>query len=235
LLCLVCSYRKVIFGEGAKSTHALDSTSQVTVDSAENFWYCEENSMKICAEGAVANLLFHMHLREDAEEFRKIATMPCGELLNAMAVDKPPKNVQDRRQGLDPFEKCIWILEKKFNCRRFGYLNTDHFKTSASVVEKLKQVHLPVLMSVVGKHSMYNHVVVIWRDMIIDFESRHVPTLCVRNVEQICGPKNPFLKISRGCMILPSRKMKYSVGDRSDWGEAVLRDRSYKFWFKKGK
>jgi hypothetical protein len=75
-------------------------------------------------------------------------------------------------------EKCIWILEKKFNCRRFGYLNTDHFKTPASVVEKLKQVRLPVLISVAGKNSMYNHVVIIWRDMIIDYESRHVSSLC---------------------------------------------------------
>jgi hypothetical protein len=215
--------------------HALESTSQVTVNSAKNFWYCEENATKHCVEGAVANLLFHMNLREDAEEFRKLSTMPGRELLNAMAADKPPKNVQDHRQGLNPVETCIWILEKKFNCRRFGYLNTDHFKTAASTVEKLKQICLPVLISVVGKHSMYNHVVIIWRDMIIDYESRHVSSLCVQNVEQICGPKNAFLKIARGIVILPSRKMKFSVGDRSDWGEGAIRDRSCKNWFKKSK
>jgi hypothetical protein len=94
-LCLVHSYRKVIFGEGAKSLHALESTSQVTVNSAKNFWYCEENSTKLHAEGAVANLLFHMNLQEDAEEFHKLSTMSGGELLNAMAANKPPKNVQD--------------------------------------------------------------------------------------------------------------------------------------------
>ncbi len=93
-LCLVHSYRKVIFGEGAKSLHALESTSQVTVNSAE-FWYCEENTTKHCAEGAVANLLFHMNLQEDADEFRRLSTMSGRELLNAMAADKPPKNVQD--------------------------------------------------------------------------------------------------------------------------------------------
>jgi hypothetical protein len=127
-------------------------------------------------------------------------------------------------------EKCIWILEKKFNCQSFGYLNTDHFKTAESVVEKLKQVRLPVLILVVGKHSMYNHVVVILRDMIIDYELRYVSSLCVRNVEQICGPKNAFLKIARGCVILPSRKMKFSVGDRIDWGE---HDRSCKYGSKR--
>jgi hypothetical protein len=98
--------------------------------------------MKLCAEGAIANMLFHMNLRDDAGEFHNLSTMSAGEILKAMSADKPPKNVQDHRHGLDPGEKCIWILEKKFNCRRFGYLNTDHFKTSAAVVEKLKQIRL---------------------------------------------------------------------------------------------
>jgi hypothetical protein len=64
-LCSVRSYRNIIFGEGAKTSHANVSTSQASTsgDLIKNFWYCEENEMKICAEGAVANMLYHMNLK----------------------------------------------------------------------------------------------------------------------------------------------------------------------------
>jgi len=83
---------------------------------------------------------------------------------------------------------------------------------------------LPVILSVVGKNSLFNHVVVVWRDYVIDFEEQAKYLLSISNVANICGPKNQFLKVSRGHVMLPSRNMKSAVGDHSDWGEKHLKE-----------
>ncbi len=90
------------------------------------------------------------------------------------------------------------------------------------VVENLAKIQLPVILLIVGKEAYYNHVVVVWRKEIIDFESREKYPLSVANVKNICGSSNPFLRVSRGYVILPSKKMKHAVGDKSDWGETDL-------------
>jgi hypothetical protein len=51
------------------------------------------------------------------------------------------------------------------------------------------------------------------------FNSVNSYSATVENVNQICGPNNPFHKLSRGYIILPSKKMKQGVGDYSNWGE----------------
>lgn len=86
-------------------------------------------------------------------------------------------------------------------------------------MDAIRVIKLPMILSVVGKHTYYNHVVVAWRENIIDFEEQFTYSATVENVNQICGPNNPFHKLSRGYIILPSKKMKQGVGDYSDWGE----------------
>ena len=170
------------------------------------------------------NMLFHMNLIESAVEFRRIASLPPKLLLEAMGVSAFPKKLRDIRHGIDPIEKCVWILERKYNCRRFGYLNPMQFITAAKLVENLRQVQLPIILSVVGKNSIFNHVVIVWRGDVIDFEEKAKYPLSIVNVDRICGPKNQFVKISRGYVILPSRMMKSAVGDSSDWGEKHLKE-----------
>ena len=136
-LCSVRNYHKVVFGEGAKSSHQDIPASLSGSDIMKgNLWYCEKNYSKLCAEGAVANMLFHMNLREDAMEFCRLATITSiDELLAAMNASSIPKKVIDIRHIIDPIEKCIWILEKKFNCRRLGRLNCQQFTSSEQIVD----------------------------------------------------------------------------------------------------
>ena len=224
-LCAVRSYMKLIFGEGAKSSKDELQFGHESDGMKKNFWYSENNSEKLCAEGSVANLLFHMNLQNDAVEFRQISSITTiNELKVAMGVDAIPKRMLNNRHHIDPIEKCIWILEKRFNCRRYGWmLNTSHFRTANQVVNYLSPIMVPVILSVSGKNSLFNHVVVVWRNKIIDFESQYTYQLTVANVDRICGPKNSFSKINRGYMILPSRQMKISMCDLSDWGESIMR------------
>jgi hypothetical protein len=190
-----------VFGEGANHLANL-LLPQVTTPMI--ILGRSENHLKICTEGAVVNMLYHMNLKDDAVKFRHMAILPpLQSLLEEMGVTAFPKNIWDKRHCLDPLlEKCMWILEKKFNCCRFGYLNTVQCNTAAMLVEYLHQIQLPVILSDIGRNSLFNHVVVVWRDYVIDFEERAKYLLTISNVANICGLKSQFLKVACGYVML---------------------------------
>lgn len=211
-------------GEGAKSSKEIPSeVHQACLNG--NFWHSADNNAKLCTEGAVANMLFHMNLPDEAELFRTLVIKTDAEILLSLGLNHVPKRVHDPKKGMDPMEKCLWILETKFKCRRLTYLNPEQFKTASSVVSNLSKIDLPILISIMGRESVYRHVVVVFRGRIIDFETIAPYPLTVSNVECICGPKNPFKKLSRGYVICPSRTMKKSMQDTSDWGENTVRSK----------
>ncbi len=77
-------------------------------------------------------------------------------------------------------------------------------------------------MLVVGQYSSYNHVVVVWKKMIIDIEHEYPFALTVDSVDSLVGSNNPFHKLVRGIGNLPSRAMKKMNRDYSDWGEEKM-------------
>jgi hypothetical protein len=216
----VRNYRKVVFGEGAKTSQAHESQPQETTATGRpNEWFCTDNHSKLCSEGSVCNLLYHMNLSDHANIFRGIAiNCTIDGLKKAMALEVLPKRILLGHE-IDPFEKCIWILETRFNCRRMRPVNLSRLTSSTAVVHFLQQLQLPVLLSVVGHGTFYNHVVVAWRNEIIDFETSHTYAVTVKSIENICGVRNPFVRICRACVICPSKAMKRAVGDLTDWGE----------------
>jgi hypothetical protein len=215
-LCFLRNYRRLVFGEGAKTSR----NDRQPSSGRENPWWSKDNHGKLCTEGSVFNMLCHMNLREDAIRFRQFAVLnTVTELKLALNIPAIPKRMLDSRNGVNPIEKSMRILERYFNCRRLGYLNTEKIVSAQSLVDAVRVIKLPMILSVVGKHTYYNHVVVAWREDIIDFEEQFTYSATVENVNQICGPNNPFHKLSHGYIILPSKKMKQGVGDYSDWGE----------------
>jgi len=67
-LCSVRSYRQVVLGEGSKTSRS-QSVDENSTTVHENYWYCIENHGKLCTEGAVGNMFFHMNTKDEAEEF----------------------------------------------------------------------------------------------------------------------------------------------------------------------
>ena len=117
----------------------------------------------------------------------------------------------------------MWILSQCFNRRRSFFLKPEHFKTTQMfLVTNLSKISFPVIVSVVGQHSSYNHVVVVWKKMIIDIEHEYPFALTVDSVDSLAGRNNPFHKLVRGIGILPSRAMKKLNSDYSDWGEEKM-------------
>ncbi len=78
----------------------------------------------------------------------------------------------------------------------------------------------PIVISVDSRQATYNHVVVVWQNKVIDFESRHTLPLSEESLGQVCGIHTSFCNISRGYGLFPSkviRKMDEN-SDISDWG-----------------
>ncbi len=84
----------------------------------------------------------------------------------------------------------------------------------------LRIVKFPLIISVMGTHACYHHVVVIWRGMIIDYESKYTFQLTNDSLRQICGVNATFVGISCGYGIFPLNHIRNSMDNISieDWG-----------------
>ncbi len=77
-----------------------------------------------------------------------------------------------------------------------------------------------MLISVESKFATYHHVVVVWRQMVIDYESMYKYPLTEDTLRQICGVNTTFQQISCGYGILPSTICKKIEAYQyiQDWG-----------------
>ena len=133
-----------------------------------------------------------------------------------------PQIVLSKTGQINVVEKCMWILIQCFNCRRSLFLKPQHFRTTPMLVTNLSKIRFPVIVLVVGQYSSYNHVIVVWRKMIIDIEHEYPFKLTVDNIDGLAGKNNPYHKFVQGFGILLSRAMKTKRRDYSDWGEGKM-------------
>ncbi len=70
-----------------------------------------------------------------------------------------------------------------------------------------------------GTNACYHHVVVIWRGVIIDYESKYTLPLTNDSLRQICGVNTTFVGISCGYGIFPPNHIRNSMDNISieDW------------------
>jgi hypothetical protein len=87
-----------------------------------------------------------------------------------------------------------------------------------------------------GTHACYHHVVVIWRGVIIDYESKYTFPLTNDSLSQICGVNTTFAGISCGYGIFSLNHIRNSMDNISieDWGinEYNLKGSSIRKYFK---
>jgi hypothetical protein len=55
-----------------------------------------------------------------------------------------------------------------------------------------------MLISVESKFATYHHAVVVWRDMVIDYESMYTYPLTENTLRQICGINTTFNELAMG-------------------------------------
>ena len=89
-----------------------------------------------------------------------------------------------------------------------------------TAIKILTEIEFPLIISVMGTHACYHHVVVVWRGMVIDYESEYTFSLTNDSLRQICGVNTSFAGISCGYGIFPPKYIKNSMENSSieDWG-----------------
>jgi hypothetical protein len=158
-------------------------------------FYSEDNLSKLCAEGAFRNLMNMLHCSKDKlETFLEMATMSVEEtqfaLKELLNEKKVPKGVMKGNLDVDSIE----ILQKKFNFATTSKLKLSCFQCVKHSLKALLEIKFPVVISVQAQRASYNHVVVIWRKMVIDYESKYMYPLTEDSLRQVCGFTTTFQK-----------------------------------------
>jgi hypothetical protein len=77
----------------------------------QNMFYSDDNLSKLCAKGAIQNLLHILHfLQEDMNICWELATSDLFALIESLNESFVPKAVQSPSLEIDSIQKCLWIL-----------------------------------------------------------------------------------------------------------------------------
>jgi hypothetical protein len=173
----------------------------------KNMFHSKDNLSKLCAEGAIRNLMQMLHhSTKDITTFWELATTSLPSLRSSLN-ERIPGSVITSENVIDSIEKCLWILRQKFDFRTTKRLKVSCFNSLKLALNALLTIKFPMVISVESKQATYNHVVVIWQKMVIDFESTHTYLLLEESLRQVCGVHTTFFKINRGYGLFPSKKI----------------------------
>jgi hypothetical protein len=117
---------------------------------------------------------------------------------------KVPNGVIKGNLEVDSIEKSLWILRKKFHFATTSTLKLSCFQCVKQSLKALLEIKFPVIISVKAQRATYNHVIVIWRKMVIDYESRYIYPLTEDSLRQVCGFTTTFQWITSGYGIVSS-------------------------------
>jgi hypothetical protein len=135
----------------------------------KNRFNSKENLSKLCAEGAIQNLMSMLHfLTEDIDIFWELATSNLLTLMESLNESSVPKAILKPSLGIDSIQKCLWILHKNFNFQTTKKLNIKYFQCLEHSLAVLLEIKFPMMISVESKLATYHHVAVVWREMVID-------------------------------------------------------------------
>jgi hypothetical protein len=163
-------------------------------------------------------------LPDDMNIFWELATSDLFTLMKSLNESFVPKAVLTPSLEIDLIQKCQWILCKKFKFQTTKKVNYKHFQCLRQSLKVLLEIKFPMLISAECKFVTYHHVVVVWREMVIDYESMYTYPLTEDTLRQICGVKTTFQRISCGYGTLPSTICETFEANQNiqDWGIADL-------------
>ena len=164
-----------------------------------------------------------MQAGQDALQFKRLSALDEKSLLKELNEKRVPKKIKTGDgSGRDEFERCLWLLRERFNCHVTQPVRADQFGSVELLVQNAKRVKFPLVLSIEITNSPYNHVICLWRNMIIDFEEDTTIRLTENNIRYSFGQSSRFLRVVRGYGIFPSRNMKKLCRalDIKEWGDS---------------
>jgi hypothetical protein len=87
-------------------------------------------------------------------------------------------------------------------------MKESSFQNLQNTMIFVSKVKFPVIIAVRGTFACYHHVVVVWNEVVFDYELKYTYLLTNESLTQICGINTTFHGISRGYGIWPPKKIK---------------------------
>jgi hypothetical protein len=110
-------------------------------------------------------------LPEGMNIFWELATSDLFTLMKSLNELFVPKAVLTPILEIDLIQKCQWILRKKFKFQTTKKIDYKHFQCLKQSLKALLEIKFSMLISVESKFATYHHVIVVWREMVLDYES----------------------------------------------------------------
>ncbi len=129
---------------------------------------------------------------------------------------------------MNSIQKCLWILWKQFKFIATKNIKLSYFTSIKNTLQILQICHFPILLSVNSKNAVYDHVVVIWRGRVIDFEPKNIYVLTKELLQQICGPNTLFSHVSCGYGLFPPAGVQAHSHEVMNWGKGDYDDNKSK-------
>ncbi len=97
----------------------------------KNKFFSVKNTTKLCAEGAIGNLMNVLHCNEiEMNQFWSIVQSPINLIQKNLGESAVPKAVKKKLGSeCDSIQKSLWNLCKKFKFSTTSLLQTECFKT----------------------------------------------------------------------------------------------------------
>jgi hypothetical protein len=131
-------------------------------------------------------------LTEDMIILGELATSNLSTLMESLNESHVPKAALKPNLGTDLIQKCLWILRKKFNFQSTKKLNIKYFQCLKCSLAALLEIKFPMLISAESKLAIYHHVIVVWREMVINYEPMYTYPLTEDTLRQICCVHTTF-------------------------------------------
>jgi hypothetical protein len=123
---------------------ATDKEGEATSWPNEKHVFLYKNSSKLCAEGAIQNLLKMLHFSpKDMNIFWELATSDLITLMKSLNKSFVPKAVLTPSLGIDLIQKCLRIIRKKFKFQTTQKNNYKHFQCSKQSLKRFKKLNFP--------------------------------------------------------------------------------------------
>jgi hypothetical protein len=107
----------------------------------ENMFYSEKNSSKLCAEGAIGNLMNVLYCPEnEVEQFWYIVQSPVQLILQTLDESSVPKAVLKSGGECDSIQKSWWILCKKIKFSTTSLFRIKCFKNLQKAINILRNM-----------------------------------------------------------------------------------------------
>ncbi len=118
------------------------------------------------------------------------------------------------------FKQVCGFFVKKIKFSTTSLFRIECFKNLQKAITILRNMKFPLIISVMGTLACYHHVVVIWREMIVDYESKYTFPLPNHSLRQICSVNTTFTGISCDHGIFPPNHIQNYMDNISieDWG-----------------